>query len=242
MNNSVPIAKALNYTSLLLLWMDQNLEIDGGDGGLDQREERRDEKKRLDHLKQDQIMLVIKRFSERKKVFRERKKTGKIRAKMFQIINEFHSISPFFVEFKKDDCRIAVERKKSKISRLPLVVGSSSFGAPRDRSYENYLLQNKVRGKKMRLVKHGLEECEFKITCNNDKSLSEIQLENDKESELVLVVVKVVHELDCRMVVKEIEDRLLKEIEKFGLWFEQDIDGESEDDNEKKLVVVNEEG
>ncbi|GJR89578.1 hypothetical protein Tco_0213589 [Tanacetum coccineum] len=45
------------------------------------REERRDKKKRLDHLKQDQTMLVIKRFSERKKVFRERKKTGKIRAK-----------------------------------------------------------------------------------------------------------------------------------------------------------------
>ncbi|GKB74217.1 hypothetical protein Tco_0935629 [Tanacetum coccineum] len=31
------------------------------------REERRDEKKRLDHLKQDQTMLVIKSFSERKK-------------------------------------------------------------------------------------------------------------------------------------------------------------------------------
>ncbi|GJV88673.1 hypothetical protein Tco_1532611, partial [Tanacetum coccineum] len=45
------------------------------------REERRDKKKRLDHLKQDQTMLVIKRFSERKKAFRERKKTGKIRAK-----------------------------------------------------------------------------------------------------------------------------------------------------------------
>ncbi|GJU21636.1 hypothetical protein Tco_1154978 [Tanacetum coccineum] len=30
--------------------------------------------------------------------------------------------------------------------------------------------------------------------------------------------------------------------EKFGWWFEQDIDGESEDDNEKKLVMVNEEG
>ncbi|GKA64813.1 hypothetical protein Tco_0764520 [Tanacetum coccineum] len=45
------------------------------------REERRDEKKRLDHLKQDQTMLVIKRFSKRKKVFKERKKTGKIHAK-----------------------------------------------------------------------------------------------------------------------------------------------------------------
>nr|GEU87335.1 hypothetical protein [Tanacetum cinerariifolium] len=41
----------------------------------------RDEKKRLDHLKQDQTMLVIKRFRERKKVFREIKKTKKFRAK-----------------------------------------------------------------------------------------------------------------------------------------------------------------
>ncbi|GJZ19674.1 hypothetical protein Tco_0556264 [Tanacetum coccineum] len=30
--------------------------------------------------------------------------------------------------------------------------------------------------------------------------------------------------------------------EKFGWWFEQDIDGENEDGNEKKLVMVNEEG
>ncbi|GJT59076.1 hypothetical protein Tco_1002609 [Tanacetum coccineum] len=49
------------------------------------RDERRDEKKRLDHLKQDQTMLVIKRFSERKNVFRERKKTGKIHAKRFYV-------------------------------------------------------------------------------------------------------------------------------------------------------------
>ncbi|GKA47764.1 hypothetical protein Tco_0740722 [Tanacetum coccineum] len=68
-------------------------------------------------------------------------------------------------------------------------------------------------------------------TCNNDKNLSEIQLEHEKEDELVVV-----------MVVKEIEDGLLEEIEKFGWWFEQDIDGESKYDNEKKLVMVNEEG
>ncbi|GJX42632.1 hypothetical protein Tco_0257622 [Tanacetum coccineum] len=49
-------------------------------------EERRDEKKILDHLKQDQTMLVIKRFSKRKKIFRERKKTGKIRAKRLYLI------------------------------------------------------------------------------------------------------------------------------------------------------------
>nr|GEV10557.1 reverse transcriptase domain-containing protein [Tanacetum cinerariifolium] len=86
---------------------------------------KRDEKERFDHLKQDQTMFVIKRFSERKKVFSERKKTGKIRTK--------------------------------------------------------------------------------------------------------------------RMAVKEIEDVLLEEIEKFGWWFEEDIDGKSKDDNEKKLVMMNEE-
>ncbi|GJW79440.1 hypothetical protein Tco_0143415 [Tanacetum coccineum] len=105
-------------------------------------------------------------------------------------------------------------------------------------------------------ITDGLEECEFENTCNNDKNLSEIKLEYE-EDELIVMVVKVLHELDCRMVVKEIEDGLLEEMEvshfrkevmilewkeKFGWWFEQDIDGESEDDNKKKLVMVNEEG
>nr|GEW04645.1 putative reverse transcriptase, RNA-dependent DNA polymerase, Gag-polypeptide of LTR copia-type [Tanacetum cinerariifolium] len=44
-----------------------------------------------------------------------------------------------------------------------------------------------------------------------------------------------------RMVVKEIEDVLLEEMEKFRWWFEQDIDGENEDDNEIRLMMVNEE-
>ncbi|GJY22129.1 hypothetical protein Tco_0394695 [Tanacetum coccineum] len=48
--------------------------------------------------------------------------------------------------------------------------------------------------------------------------------------------------VDCMMVVKEIEDGLLEEMEKFGWWFEQDIGGESEDDREKRLVMVSEEG
>nr|GEV26602.1 hypothetical protein [Tanacetum cinerariifolium] len=54
---------------------------------------------------------------------------------------------------------------------------------------------------------------------------------------------------DYTMVVKEIEGGLLEETyvshfgkEKFGWWFEQDIDGDKGDDNEKRLVVVNEEG
>nr|GEU80143.1 UBN2 domain-containing protein [Tanacetum cinerariifolium] len=69
----------------------------------------------------------------------------------------------------------------------------------------------------IRLVKHGLGEYEFE---------SEIQLKHEKEDELVVVVVKEVQELDCRMVVKEIEGGLLEEIEKFGWWFEQDIHDE----------------
>nr|GEV02277.1 hypothetical protein [Tanacetum cinerariifolium] len=43
-------------------------------------------KKRLDRLKQDETMLVINIFGERKKDFRERKKTEKIRAKRICVI------------------------------------------------------------------------------------------------------------------------------------------------------------
>nr|GEU93987.1 hypothetical protein [Tanacetum cinerariifolium] len=52
---------------------------------------------------------------------------------------------PLVVEFKNDDRRIVEERKKSTISRLPIDVSSFLFGEPWDRSYENWLLQNKVR-------------------------------------------------------------------------------------------------
>nr|GEV40792.1 hypothetical protein [Tanacetum cinerariifolium] len=67
-------------------------------------------------------------------------------------------------------------------------------------------------------------------TCNNDKSLSEIQLEHEKEDEFVVVAVKVMHEL------KEIVNRLLEEVEVslFGKKFEQDIDDEGEKDEEEE--------
>ncbi|GKA43381.1 hypothetical protein Tco_0736105 [Tanacetum coccineum] len=55
-----------------------------------------------------------------------------------------------------------------------------------------------------------------KKTYNNDKNLSEIQLEHEKEDEFVVVV------------VKEIVSRLLEEEEKLEWWFEQDIDKEEE--------------
>nr|GEV19945.1 hypothetical protein [Tanacetum cinerariifolium] len=84
-------------------------------------------------------------------------------------------------------------------------------------------------------------------TCNNGKNLSEIQLEHEKEDELVVVVVKVVHE-SRHWMVKEIENELLEEVDvsyvgrkKFRWWYEQDIGGKNEDDNDKKLVMVNEE-
>ncbi|GJU70928.1 hypothetical protein Tco_1262333 [Tanacetum coccineum] len=80
---------------------------------------------------------------------------------------------------------------------------------------------------------------DVKKTCNNDKNLSEIQLEHEKEDEFMVVVVKVVHECrhwidyyvnqewwkccgvgysfdllrDCKMVLKEIVSRLLEEEE-----------------------------
>ncbi|GJR85963.1 hypothetical protein Tco_0209974 [Tanacetum coccineum] len=73
--------------------------------------------------------------------------------------------------------------------------------------------------------------------------------------ELVMVVVKVVHEcrhwmggddfgVDSFHVLRfhTCLIDILGFLEKFGWWFEQDIDGESEDDKQKKLVMVNEEG
>ncbi|GJX04342.1 hypothetical protein Tco_0190258, partial [Tanacetum coccineum] len=78
----------------------------------------------------------------------------------------------------------------------------------------------------------------FKNTCNNDKTLSEIQLEHEREDELVIVVVRVVHELDYRMVVKEIEDGLLEEIERsLNGGLSKTLMVKNEDGNEKKLVM-----
>ncbi|GKA97053.1 hypothetical protein Tco_0824947, partial [Tanacetum coccineum] len=69
-------------------------------------------------------------------------------------------------------------------------------------------------------------------TCNNDKNLSKIQLEHENEDELVAVVVKVVHELGCMMVVKEIEHGLLEEVDVSLFGKKKDIDDEGEEDEE----------
>ncbi|GJV15268.1 hypothetical protein Tco_1360591 [Tanacetum coccineum] len=102
----------------------------------------------------------------------------------------------------------------------------------------------------MRLVTHGLEGYEFENTCNNDKSLSKIQFEHEKEDELVVVVVKVeienglLEEMKVSLFRKKviIFTDILDFLKKFGWWFEQDIGGESEDDREKRLVMVSEKG
>ncbi|GJZ33767.1 RNA-directed DNA polymerase, eukaryota, reverse transcriptase zinc-binding domain protein [Tanacetum coccineum] len=89
-------------------------------------------------------------------------------------------------------------------------------------------------------------------SCNGVKSLALIQTWERQDLLEILPVRYLgvpllakrlsVMDLDYRMVVKEIEDVLLEEIDKFGWWFEQDIDGENEYDNKNKLVMVNEEG
>ncbi|GJU65738.1 hypothetical protein Tco_1247573 [Tanacetum coccineum] len=87
-----------------------------------------------------------------------------------------------------------------------------------------------------RLVKHGLEKFGFESIGNNDKRLSESQLDNEMVDRFVEVVVKVV--LECRhgkgySVRQEWLDVLhfhtcltdiLGFLEKLGWWFEQDID------------------
>ncbi|GJU50939.1 hypothetical protein Tco_1220494 [Tanacetum coccineum] len=75
----------------------------------------------------------------------------------------------------------------------------------------------------MGLLTHDLEGYEFEVW----DCLNEIQLEHEKEDELVAVV-------DCMMVVKEIVNRLLEEVGKLEWWFEQDIDDEGEEDEEEE--------
>nr|GEX24089.1 hypothetical protein [Tanacetum cinerariifolium] len=132
-------------------------------------------------------MLVIRIFSEKKKVFRERKKCEKIHAK---------------------------------------------------------------RGKKKGLVTHDSEGYEFKKTCNNDKSSSEIQLVHEKNDEFVVVVVKeivnrLLEEVEVESFWEEGDDfgvdvlhfhtcftDILGFLEKLKWWFDQDIDDEGEEDEE----------
>nr|GEZ70579.1 hypothetical protein [Tanacetum cinerariifolium] len=61
-------------------------------------------------------------------------------------------------------------------------------------------------------------------TCNNDKNLSEVQLEHEKEDEFVVVVVKDGGEGDCKQTLGGRGGFL----EKLEWWFEQDIDKEEE--------------
>ncbi|GKE04056.1 hypothetical protein Tco_1396074, partial [Tanacetum coccineum] len=99
-------------------------------------------------------------------------------------------------------------------------------------------------------------------TCNNDKNLSEIQLEHEKEDEVVAVVVKVVVKVSIGWISMLIKDGgnvvnggesfweegddfgvdvlrfhtcltdILGFLEKLEWWFEQDIDDEGGEDEE----------
>ncbi|GJZ69284.1 hypothetical protein Tco_0632834 [Tanacetum coccineum] len=84
-------------------------------------------------------------------------------------------------------------------------------------------------------------------TYNNDKSLSEIQLEHEKEDELVAVVVKALGVSGGESFWEEGDDfgvdvlrfhtcltDILGFLEKLEWWFEQDIDDEGEEDEEGK--------
>ncbi|GJY31442.1 hypothetical protein Tco_0414937 [Tanacetum coccineum] len=107
--------------------------------------------------------------------------------------------------------------------------------------YNSIVLLNKARGKKKGLVTHDLEGHEFEKICNKDKSLSEIQLEHEKEDGFVVTLggsggesfweggddfgVDVLRFYTCLIDI-------LGFLEKLEWWFEQDIDDEEEEDKE----------
>nr|GEY22298.1 hypothetical protein [Tanacetum cinerariifolium] len=95
------------------------------------------------------------------------------------------------------------------------------------------------------LVTHDLEGHEFEKTCNNDKILSEIQLEHEKEDEFVMVVMKTLGGSEGKSFWEEGDDfsvdvlrfhtcltDIIGFLEKLEWWFEQDIDDEEEEDEE----------
>ncbi|GKA42751.1 retrovirus-related pol polyprotein from transposon TNT 1-94 [Tanacetum coccineum] len=107
------------------------------------------------------------------------------------------------------------------------------FGPSAIRSYGGNLyalviIDDYSRGKRRGLVTHDLEGYEFEKTCNNDNNLSGIQLEHEKEDELVAVVVKVVHE--CRHWMGDCK-KTLGGSGGESFW-EEDIDNEGEVDEE----------
>ncbi|GJS90377.1 hypothetical protein Tco_0773013 [Tanacetum coccineum] len=113
---------------------------------------------------------------------------------------------------------------------------------------DKQLREREIIKKLERLVSARELEMDYKLmthtkTCNNDKNLSEIQLEHEKEDGSVVVVVKVVHE--CESFSEGGDDfgvdvlrfhtcltDILGFLEKLEWWFEQDIDDEEEEDEE----------
>nr|GEU72097.1 hypothetical protein [Tanacetum cinerariifolium] len=146
--------------------------------------------------------------------------------------NQLLSVS-LLICLEKHDC---VERIPSANTNV-LLLHLNEKGIRRDEKKRlDYLKQDLRIGKKMWLVTHGLEGYEFEKTCNNDKNLSEIQLEHEKDDELVAVVVNVMHEWDDFGVYVLRFHTCLTDIlgflEKLEWWFEQDIDDEGEEDEE----------
>ncbi|GJW67093.1 putative reverse transcriptase domain-containing protein, partial [Tanacetum coccineum] len=133
---------------------------------------------------------------------------------------------PYFGDLR---CLIINESHKSKYSIHP---GS-------DKMYHNLKKQYWWPNMKVDIATYE--------TCNKDKNLSEIQLEHEKEDELVAVVVKTLGGSGGESFWEEGDDfradvlrfhTCLTDIhvflEKLEWWFEQDIDDEGEEDEEGK--------
>ncbi|GJU58636.1 hypothetical protein Tco_1236402 [Tanacetum coccineum] len=138
-------------------------------------------------------------------------------------------------EHEYDESRVVAELRLELLKRRKWRNGAVFIGRKTQRSLGAVLAVPDISGGRpvdYALVFVFLWGMLYLKTCNNDKNLSEIQLEHEKEDELVAVVVKVVHELNCMMVVNEIENKLFEKVEKLEWWFEQNIDDEGGEDEE----------
>ncbi|GJY74860.1 reverse transcriptase domain-containing protein [Tanacetum coccineum] len=135
--------------------------------------------------------------------------------------------TPFRLVYEKT-CHLPVEIEHKaywafKKCNMGLTIASKNcfmqlneLGELKDGAYENTRIYKEQTKKRHYFRLH--KDKDFKRTCNNDKNLSEIQLEHEKEDELVAAV--------------EIVNRLLEEVEVSLFGKKQDIDDEGEVDEE----------
>nr|GEX33059.1 cytochrome P450 [Tanacetum cinerariifolium] len=124
-----------------------------------------------------------------------------------------HPLAPYYEQKTRSDHGKKISRE-SNASSSSTTINYPSYYRPLDDTIdENNDESFHSNSSSLSQNVSSLSNVIHRKTYNNDKNLSEIQLEHEKKDEFVTVVVKVVRDY-YMMVVKEIVNRLLEEVER----------------------------